>query len=1136
MAQPDGRTEPRGGAERAEERTGSRLQDPLLQGEGAEACILGNEAIVRGALEAGVGFASGYPGTPSSEITDSFARLAKQRGIVFEYSVNEKVAVEMAYAAALAGARSICAMKHLGLMVAGDPLTTMTYVGVKAGMVIVSAGDPSCRTSPNEHDQRHLGPMLHLPVIDPSTPARAHALTKLAFELSEEACLPVLLRVTTRLCHSRAAVRFGALPELPHPAGFVRDPRRYTPLPENARRMRLELEERLRRAEARLAAGGTLRVHGESALGVLASGAPAATTYDLREAYGLQGALTLLSLEGLYPLPEAALLAALKPLSRLLVVEELSPYLEDAIRALCQRHGLGVEILGKRTGHLPAAFEYEPEVIARGLRAAFELGPVGAAPVAPALGVPPRPPSLCPGCGHRAAYFAARSAFSEEQLYFNDIGCYTLGYGPPLETVDALLCMGAGFTLAAGVARVTGQRTVGFVGDSTFFHAGMPALLNAIKENVGMVAVILDNQITAMTGFQESPVSRTEVSIEAVVRALGATQVETVDSYDPAASIAAFRRAREADGLSVVVVRRACPVNHARAAGQAFRPQLYQVDASRCRTCGRAASGLRCDQCLTEGYERHLARTRGSAVREGLGTVASQAPCAARCPLSLCIEGYAGHIAAGEYGEALGHILTRTPLPESVCRVCHRPCETVCVRKDSGGAVAVNDLKRFVVEWADAQPSYPYQWKRLGTHARRVAVVGSGPAGLGAAHELWLRGYAVTVFDAAQEPGGVLRHAIPAYRLPREALERDLERLFALGITFEGGRALGRELSLSGLLADGFEAVFLGLGAQAPRRLELPGAGGPGAPAVLEALPYLRAHAAGAPLPTGRRVVVIGGGNAAVDAGRAARRAGATSVTLACLEAREAMPALPEELAAAEHEGVHFATGVRPVRLEAGGLAVETLGLEADLVLLEADQVLVAIGQGAELSMLDGDEVVLGRAPDGLLAVNPETGQTSHPRIFAGGDVIPGERMVTTAIASGQRAGWAIDRLLRGAEEADRRPPPLRPAAGNGQTAVALGVPSWRPRAVPTERDVTERLLAFHEVNGPLDETTARAEAARCLSCGSCGNCRVCIDVLGCPAFYEANGRILIEPTLCLGCGVCAVICPNQAIVPTGQA
>ncbi len=448
--------------------------DPLLVArEGHLALLLGNEGIVRGALEAGVGYATGYPGTPSSEVTDTFARIAAERGLHFEYAVNEKIALELAYAASLAGARSICAMKHLGLNVAADPLSTIAYMGVGAGLVIVSAGDPGCLTSPNEQDQRLMARMLHLPTLDPPTPAEALNLTRAAFALSEKSRLPVLLRITTRVAHARAPVRFGALGPLPTPSGFRRDPARLIPTPQNARRLRAEIPTRL--ALAAEFAAAHLHVQGSGRRLVLAAGGPAATCGDVLEQLGATD-VVFATLGCVYPLPEAGLLALMRDSTSVTVVEELSPFIEDAVRVLAQRHGLHLPIHGKATGHFPEAFEYDRAIVRQGLVSALRLGDAAAEVAAPPAvdALPTRPPTLCAGCPHRASFYAARAAFPRDQLWFNDIGCYTLGVAPPLLAGDALLCMGAGFSLAAGVARISGTRTVGFVGDSTFFHAACP--------------------------------------------------------------------------------------------------------------------------------------------------------------------------------------------------------------------------------------------------------------------------------------------------------------------------------------------------------------------------------------------------------------------------------------------------------------------------------------------------------------------------------------------------------------------------------------------------------------------------------------------------------------------------------------
>jgi indolepyruvate ferredoxin oxidoreductase, alpha subunit len=1141
----------------ADKGKGRRIDPLLIDEEGHVANLIGNEAIVRGALEAGVAFASGYPGTPSSEVTDSFARIAEAAGIVFEYSVNEKIAVEVAFGASLAGARSICAMKHLGLMYAGDPISTMPYIGAVGGMAIVSAGDPSCRTSPNEQDQRHLGAMLHMPVLDPCTPQMAHAMGKYVFELSEQSELPVILRPTTRVCHTRAPVRFGAL-QAPVVRGFKRDPQRLIPVPINARRLRLAIVERLARAQAMLEASPFVLEQGDGRAGIIAGGAPAATCADLLRELDLVDGVRLLSLGAIHPLPAGPIVEFLGKVDKVLVVEELSPYLEDAILALCARRGLVVELLGKHTGHLPLPYEYEPEIIQDGIHDALGLGRK-ADPARRAPELPPRPPILCPGCSHRSTYFAAKMAFSDEQLYFNDIGCYTLGCGPPLNAGDALLCMGAGFTLAAGVSRVTGQRTVGFVGDSTFFHSGMPALLDAVKERVNMVAVILDNQVTAMTGFQESPFMEVEggvatrsIDIEAVARGIGARQVEVIDCNDLPSAIAAFTRAREAEGVSVVISQRACNTFAAKVRGAPEELPKYEIDHALCQTCGRETScDARCDVAITTGYETYLSRSR--ALEDGRSEPLPEvAPCSTQCPLFLCVQGYVGHVAAGEYDKALEHIVARCTLPESVCRVCHRPCEEACLRGALDEPVAINDIKRFVVDWAarQAEGAGAYAPACEASSGKRVAIVGAGPSGLAAAHELALRGHAVTLYDRDKAPGGLLRSGIPEFRLPRAALQRDVDRILGLeGVNFVGETTVGRDVTLEQLLRrDGFDAVYLCHGAHQGSRMELEGEDAGGQPAVVDALDYLKQPEA----ETGARVVVVGGGNAAIDAARCALRRGAREVTIAYRRRREEMPAIPEEVEAAEAEGVALRTQLQPLSIWRGakpGLeCIATRPGDADAsgrsrpepvggseVVLAADQIIAAIGQVPLLADESSGALGLKRRANGTIKVDPQTGQSDNPRVFAGGDAVRGERTVTWAMACGQRAAWGIDRELRGAEAADRRLPPPIPA--EAPPAAPTSLPFERsgnaPRQHPEQLAADARTEGFSEVVAPLTELQARAEAARCLACGQCGNCRSCIDLFGCPAFYiDGAGQVQIDAGVCTGCGVCAGFCPNEAIKP----
>jgi indolepyruvate ferredoxin oxidoreductase, alpha subunit len=1135
--------------------------DPLLaEDAGHTELLLGNEAIVRGALEAGVGFACGYPGTPSSEITDSFARVAAFRGIHFEYSVNEKIALEMAFAASLAGARSIVAMKHLGLMAAGDPLATIPYVGAVAGMVIVSAGDPSCLTSPNEQDQRYLASMLHIPMLDPSTAQEALEMTRFAFELSERAELPVILRPMTRLCHTRAEVEYGLLRE-PEFRGFGRDPNRFVPIPANARRLRVRIDDRIRTARELLVESGFLRSQGSGRTMIVASGVPRQTCHDVLCSQGLDRDVKLLHLGATFPVADEWLLRELRQVDRVLVVEELLPFVEDSLRALCSRHRLDVEILGKGTGHLPDRFEYEPAVIQKGIHDALGLGD-SPAELAAAVPVPIRPPVLCSACPHRAAFFAARAAFGEDALYFNDIGCYTLGFGAPLEAADALLCMGAGFTLAAGVSRATGERTVGFMGDSTFFHSGMPALLNAVKSEANMVAVIMDNEVTAMTGFQESPTVEVEggrperrVDIEGIVRALGCEHVETVDPDDLAATTQAFRRAKERSGLATIITKRPCPVFFRRVSdgeaparavdespAETWSP-TYTIDHARCQNCGREACGQRCDQLPTERFQRAMARARSLEVGDAKKDILETAPCATKCPLNLCIQGYAAHIAGGQYAAALELIMHQLPLPDSVCRVCHEPCETVCVRGALDEPVAINGLKRFVLDWAAAQENYPYHPELEVGHDRHVAVVGAGPAGLAAAHELRLRGYDVTVFDAAAEPGGLLREGVPRYRLPLEVLRRDVERIRAIGVRFEQRRRLGDDLDLESLL-ERHDAVCLAIGAGQSRRIDLAGEGA----RVDDALTYLRANRTDCGV-TARQVVVVGGGNAAVDSARTALRCGAESVVIACLENRTEMPAIRAEIREAECEGVVIEQRVRVLRLCAEGVVGARVEprvpgdtspenfevVQGPELVFAADQVILAIGQDVDRERLRADASAL-EWTDGHVAIDPDTGATGRPRVFAAGDLVGGAQTVTDAIAQGLRAAWGIDVDMRGHAMADQRLPP--PRVSESPVAARPGVrrQQYTGRQRPRELDSAHCTANFEEVSGVLTEAQARAEAERCMICGQCGNCRSCVDLFGCPAiFVDPDMRVQIDAGLCVGCGVCAQFCPNGAIHPAAE-
>ena len=591
----------------------SPMQVVYQDNPGERTAMLGNVAIVRGALEAGVEYFACYPGTPSSEVGDTFAVISEANGITFEYSVNEKVALELAFGASLTGARSMCSMKHLGLNYAGDPLSTMPYVGVEGGLVIVSAGDPSAITSPNEQDQRHFSHFLYYPIFDPATVQDALAMTRFAFGFSEETRLPTIMRPTTRVCHTSAVVELGALTKAEREIAFNKDPARYVPMPVNARRMRKELTERYKKAADLLASSPFFARFGSGRRGIVASGVGYAYARQVVEDLGVEEQVTLLQI-GAYPIPESILCDFFGDVDSILVVEELTPFVEERVMVSAFRNQRAIPVLGKLSGHFPGEFEYDPDMVEDAVRGYLEL-PKRPAPTVSAPLLPIRPPVLCPGCPHRASFYLVRKAFGKKTVYANDIGCYTLGYGAPLECCDLVLSMGSSISQAAAIAQTTGKRTVAFLGDSTFFHSGLPALANLVVSGADVTVVILDNHVTAMTGFQPSiaasggsenaqsvekpgaaggpAAGQRGLSIVDAVKGLGATDFFEVDPNDEGATLAALRKAKSGSGPNVVISSAPCVVYDKRLSPGDKRVP-FKVIQELCNQCSLCVRVLGC--------------------------------------------------------------------------------------------------------------------------------------------------------------------------------------------------------------------------------------------------------------------------------------------------------------------------------------------------------------------------------------------------------------------------------------------------------------------------------------------------------------------------------------------------------------
>ena len=559
---------------------------------GKEMLLLGNEAIARGALEAGVAFATSYPGTPSSEIPEQFFKISQETDLYFEYSTNEKVALEVGAGAAVSGLRTMVTMKHVGLNVAADPLITLAYEGVKGGMVIVNADDPSLFSSQNEQDNRYYARLSSLPMLEPTSVQEMKDICLEAFDLSEELALPVILRTTTRLNHIRGSVKLGELRHVQSRATFQKNPFHWVAVPAVSRKLHKLLLEKFDQAVSKSERSPYNEIIGNGRWGLVANGASLNYVRDAVLDLDITKKVSILKLGFSWPLPKNLCSKFLKQVEKVLVVEELEPLMENDLKAIAQENGLTLPIKGKGTGDLSRYLEYDPGMVRIAIAQFFGVdykGPtmIDTSDLPP---LPARPPNLCAGCPHRATYYAVKQVYGPDAIHPTDIGCYTLGLLPPISMADFLICMGSSVSSSCGFSRATDQKVVSFIGDSTFFHSGITGLINAVHNNHKFTLVILDNGTTAMTGHQPHPgvdtkpmgVERTVVSIEDVVRGCGVKDVHIVKPFKMKKTIEAINVSMEYDGISVIISRELCPL-FARAIGRQKRARRFYVNPNKCK-------------------------------------------------------------------------------------------------------------------------------------------------------------------------------------------------------------------------------------------------------------------------------------------------------------------------------------------------------------------------------------------------------------------------------------------------------------------------------------------------------------------------------------------------------------------------
>jgi indolepyruvate ferredoxin oxidoreductase alpha subunit len=573
----------------------AKLEEIIANEENRVLC-LGNEAIARGAIEAGVQVFAAYPGTPSSEISMTMIAAAPKLGFYAEWSTNEKVAMETAFAASISGVRAMTACKHVGLNVAADALYSFLYMGCKGGFVTVVGDDPHCFSSQNEQDSRWLGVSAQFPVIEPSSPQEAKEYVKRAFDVSEKFEMPMLLRSTTRVSHARTDVQFNKF-ESNFREGEYEKTNRFACLPALARANHPKLLERMEKIKEWLPTSGFSIIEGPDShtkFGIITSGISYAYVKDALKT--LKKELPILKLGMVAPLDEQTILEFAKDKKNIIFIEEVDPYLEDCICALFIQNGVIPKIHGKSSGITKRYHELNARLVAEALVKVVGGSIVPVIEIEKSVEetkdfVPFRPPLFCAGCQHRAAFWELSKVVRKNKgVFASDIGCYSLD---PWVT-DTILCMGGGIGMANGFSKVIKDKPIfAYIGDSTFFHTGMPALANAVYNKANINILVLDNRMTAMTGFQPNPTE--EIDIAEVAKSLGVEYVVVFDPYDFENGKKVFEDALKHEGPTVIIMRKICAnEDWRRKRRKGEKIEVFHIDPEICIACGTCIVQYQC--------------------------------------------------------------------------------------------------------------------------------------------------------------------------------------------------------------------------------------------------------------------------------------------------------------------------------------------------------------------------------------------------------------------------------------------------------------------------------------------------------------------------------------------------------------
>ena len=580
------------------------MKTDVLEEDGKKVVLQGNEAIVRGALEAGVGFATAYPGTPSTEIPVTFSNIAQKLGIYFEYSTNEKIAVEAAAGAAWCGVRSMTSMKHFGLNVASDSVLPIAYTGVRAGFVIVVADDPGGWSSvQSEQDTRFYARMAKIPMLEPSNPQECLDFTKIAFEISEKFKIPVFLRTATNVSHSIGTVKLGKVQNPIKKGDFKKNQENYDTIRPHLQELHKRLNKKISEIEKDYCTSLNKIIPGEGEIGIITSGVSFEYCKEALNKIGIAPPIAKIGLS--YPLSKEWISNFIKDKKVVLVLEELEPVIEDFVKQVAKDVNPALNINGKNL--LPTYNEYTPEIIITTVENVFEkkqefdLKAHAEKSSILMKDLPPRKPVLCPGCPHRSTFYAIRQVFGDTAVYAGDIGCCILGAFKPYEVQDFCISMGASLGFAHGIKKSTGKEVIAILGDSTFFHAGLPAMANIKFNNKeSPIIIILDNSTTAMTGHQPHPgsqdayINEEPIKIEEVVKSLGANVI-VANAFDNKQLIKALNELKNLKGVRVLISKGECSlITKRKQKKEGLVSTKFKIDQEKCKKCGLCVKKFAC--------------------------------------------------------------------------------------------------------------------------------------------------------------------------------------------------------------------------------------------------------------------------------------------------------------------------------------------------------------------------------------------------------------------------------------------------------------------------------------------------------------------------------------------------------------